>query len=57
MLGKEKLDRINELAKKSKGEGLSPAEQEEQQALRKEYLEAFRKHFRMQLDSVKVVDK
>lgn len=55
MLGKEKLERINELARKSKAEGLTPEEQEEQQVLRKEYLAAFRLHFRQQLDSVKVV--
>lgn len=57
MLGKEKLERINELARKAKGAGLSPDEQEEQQVLRKEYLAAFREHFRQQLDSVKIVEK
>ncbi len=57
MLGKEKLDRINELARKSKAEGLTSEENEEQQILRKEYLAAFRSHFRQQLDSVKVVKK
>lgn len=55
MLGKEKLERINVLARKAKTEGLSPEEQQEQQDLRKEYLAAFRQHFRQQLDSVKVV--
>lgn len=55
MLGKEKLERINELARKSKTQGLTPQEQEEQQALRKEYLTAFRQNFRQQLDSVKIV--
>lgn len=57
MLGKEKLARINELARKSKAEGLTANEQEEQQGLRKEYLAAFRQNFRQQLDSVKVVKK
>ncbi len=55
MLGKEKLERINELARKSKAEGLTSDESEEQQILRKEYLAAFRQQFRQQLDSVKVV--
>lgn len=57
MLGKEKLERINELARKSKAEGLTSEESEEQQILRKEYLAAFRQQFRQQLDSVKVVKK
>ncbi len=57
MLGKEKLARINELARKSKSEGLTSQEREEQQVLRKDYLAAFREHFRQQLDSVKVVKK
>ncbi|MBR5295199.1 MAG: DUF896 domain-containing protein, partial [Clostridia bacterium] len=36
---KEKIDRINALARKSKTpEGLTPAEKEEQAALRKEYI-------------------
>lgn len=42
MLKKEKIDRINHLAKKSKQEGLTEAEKEEQAVLRKEYIENFR---------------
>lgn len=34
---KEKIERINELYRKSKAEGLTPAEKKEQQALRAEY--------------------
>ena len=33
-----KIDRINELARKKKAEGLTPAEIEEQAALRAEYV-------------------
>ncbi|HAQ28428.1 MAG TPA: hypothetical protein DCQ76_01430, partial [Ruminococcaceae bacterium] len=33
-----KIDRINFLAKKQKGEGLSPDEKEEQAILRREYI-------------------
>lgn len=33
----KKIDRINELARKSKAEGLTDAEKEEQTALRNEY--------------------
>lgn len=56
MIGQEKLDRINALAKKKKEEGLTEAEAAEQKALRAEYLEAFRKSFRQQLDNIEIVD-
>lgn len=45
-----KIDRINELARKSKVEPLTEAEKAEQRALREEYLAAFRASFRGQLD-------
>ncbi|MBE5790743.1 MAG: DUF896 domain-containing protein [Clostridiales bacterium] len=54
---KEKLDRINFLAKKSKAEGLTPEEIQEQAALRKEYLEEFRRGFRAQLENIVIVDE
>ena len=54
---KEKLDRINFLAKKSKSEGLTPQEAHEQAALRKEYLEEFRRGFRAQLENIVIVDE
>lgn len=56
MLSKEKLDRINYLAKKAKKEGLAPKEKEEQKKLREEYIKAFRESFRRQLDSIEIVD-
>lgn len=41
---RDKIDRINTLARKSKTpEGLTPEEKAEQQALRKEYIEDFRR--------------
>ena len=52
-----KLDRINELARKAKAEGLTPEEQNEQKALREEYIESFRKSLRAQLDNVYVLDE
>ena len=51
-----KIDRINELAKKKKTEGLSPEEASEQQLLRQEYLEAIRKSFRSTLESIEYKD-
>ena len=56
MLSKDKLDRINFLANKSKKEGLTEAEKEEQQSLRQEYLKNVRKSFKNQLSSVTIVD-
>lgn len=57
MLKKEKIDRINHLAKKSKGEeGLTEEEKKEQEQLRKEYIEKFREHFKGHLNRVKFVE-
>jgi uncharacterized protein YnzC (UPF0291/DUF896 family) len=56
MLSKEKIDRINELAKRAKQEGLTSKEKEEQSMLRQEYLKTFRSSFSNQLHSIKVVD-
>ena len=56
MLKKEKIDRINHLAKKSKQEGLTEAEKEEQAVLRKEYIENFREQFKGHLNRVKFVE-
>lgn len=39
---KQKLERINELARKSRAEGLSDEEKAEQAALRQEYILEFR---------------
>lgn len=55
-MDQKKIARINELAKKSKSEGLSPSEKEEQAQLRQEYLASVRKNFRAQLDNIEIVD-
>lgn len=56
MLTKEKIDRINELARKAKVTSLTPEEKDEQAQLRKEYLEKFREHFKGHLESIRFVD-
>ena len=48
---KEKLDRINELAKKSKSSPLSDEEKAEQAALRQEYIMEIRASFGAMLDN------
>ena len=52
-----KLDRINELARKAKAEGLTEAEKAEQQTLRTEYIAAYRKSLRAQLENMVLVDE
>lgn len=53
----EKLKRINELARKSKAEGLTEAEKKEQAELRREYIEAVRRNLRGQLDNIDIREK
>ena len=48
----KKLDRINELAKKQKSEGLTDEEKAEQQALRNEYRAEFKASLMGQLDRI-----
>lgn len=48
----QKLDRINVLAKKAKSpEGLTPREKKERDALRREYIDAYRHSLTAQLDN------
>lgn len=51
------IDRINELARKAKGDGLTPAEKEEQAKLRKEYIATIRMNLRTQLDNIDVQEE
>lgn len=56
LITQEMIDRINELARKAKTEGLTEEEKEEQQKLRRAYIDAFKANLRAQLDSIKVVE-
>ena len=53
-MDEKKIARINELYKKSKAEGLTEEEKAEQAVLRKEFMEAFRKNLRTQLDNIDI---
>ena len=57
MLSEEKLKRISELSKKSKAEGLSLLEQNEQKELRDQYLHSFRSSMKRHIEGLKVVDE
>lgn len=57
MLKKEKMDRINELARASKVRALDEDEKIEQATLRAEYLERFREGFRAQLEKIEILDE
>lgn len=56
MMMQEKIDRINELARKAKEEGLTDDELVERDILRKEYIAAFRANLKAQLDSIRFVE-
>ena len=56
-MDKQMLDRINELARKKKTVGLTPAEQDEQKKLYKIYLGEIRQQFSQTLDNVSVEQK
>ena len=53
---KAKLDRINELARKKKAEGLTEAEKDEQYVLRQEFLAEIRADVRASLESIEFVE-
>ncbi len=55
-MDEKKIARINELYHKSKGEGLTAEEKEEQQTLRQEYIDTIRNNVRNQLEHVTVVN-
>lgn len=56
-LEQAKIDRINELYHKSQTEGLSKEEQEEQQVLRREYIDSYKRSLVGELDNTYIVDE
>ena len=52
-----KIDRINELARKAKTEGLTPEELEERALLRREYVQAVLGNLESQLEHTVIVDE
>ncbi len=52
----EKIARINELYHKSKAEGLTPEETEEQKALRREYIDSVKRNLRNNLNNITLVN-
>lgn len=53
----KKIDRINELAQKAKTTGLTEEELSERAALRREYIESYRRSLVAQLDNTYLVDE
>lgn len=57
MIDQKKIDRINELARKSKTpEGLTDGERREQAQLRREYIEAYKSSLRNALEHTTVIE-
>ncbi len=56
-MNEDKIRRINELARKKKTVGLTQGELEEQQALRSEYLKAFRANMTEMLEGVLIKEE
>ena len=55
-MNEEKIGRINELSRKSKAEGLTEEEKQEQTILRQEFIASFRNNLKAQLDNIDVVN-
>lgn len=53
---KEKIDRINFLARKKKKEGLTESELEEQAVLRREYIESYKQSLISQLENTYILE-
>lgn len=56
-MDEQKINRINELYRKSKAEGLTDPEKKEQKILRQEYIDSFKRNLRTQLDKIDIEEK
>ena len=56
MITQEQIDRINQLARKSKAEGLTEEEKQEQAVLRRAYIDAVKASLTANLDNTYVMD-
>ena len=56
-MDENKIARINELYHKSKAEGLSEEELKEQQILRREYIDSFKRNLRSQLNNISIQEE
>ena len=56
-MDQKQIDRINELAQKAKTTGLTEEELSERAALRREYIESYRRSLVAQLDNTYLVDE
>ncbi len=56
-MDQKRIDRINQLAQKSKSQGLTPEETAERDALRREYIDSVLGSLRGQLDNTYLVDQ
>lgn len=53
----EKIQRINELYHKSKAEGLTEEEKKEQQVLRRQFIDDFKRNLRGNLDNISIQEE
>ena len=56
-IDEQKIARINELYRRSKAEGLTDAEKQEQKLLHLEYVQAIRANLRSQLNNIDIEEK
>lgn len=56
-MDQKRIDRINELARKAKSQGLTPEELAERDRLRAEYIAAYKRNLVASLENIRIVDE